>query len=110
MRKIKTLKTGINSKINTVGVLNCIRYLYKQPEYYLTIQQVLQKRNVGKYFESEDGIVWQLQLNYRDQLELVVVQDDNKVHEELDLMQECYTLEAILDTCYKQVRIEYHYI
>lgn len=102
------LKTGINSKINTVGGLNCIKRFDVEPEYNLTIQDIMNIKNIGKYYTSDindEAILW-LTGNVGN-LELTVVKDPDLDEEELYcLADEMYNLDFIVNSMYKEVEFK----
>lgn len=75
-------------------------------EYNLSIQEILDNDNIGKYFKSDDEMIWQLQQNDYCDLELVLIEDLDLLYTPYDRIQDCYTLDAILYTKYKEVQYE----
>lgn len=77
-------------------------------EYNLTIQQVMQKENIGKYYkmENEDMTLW-LSEDSEGYLELIIVDDDYTLEEYLysELQDDVY-LEFIINSKYKEVKYE----
>lgn len=102
------LKTGINSKINTVGGLNCIKHFDVEPEYNLTIQQVLQKENVGKYYklDLDDEVIFTVSYDNEDNsiLELLIIY--NEYDDSYLLAEDVYCLDFIVNSKYKEVEFK----
>lgn len=77
----------------------------KNPEYYLTIQDIMNIKNIGKYYTSDiddEVILWLIGSN--DNLELIVVKDPDLDEEDLYcLADEMYNLGFIVSSMYKEV-------
>lgn len=84
---------------------DCNDCSFYEPEYNLTIQQVLQHENVGKYFRAENDtqITFYLQEGEYSNLEFLIVEDKGYVFNEYSLAQEELFLTDIVDTMYKEV-------
>ena len=81
----------------------------KEPEYNLTIQDVMKKENVGKHFSQEidkNSILW-LTEDENGYLKLLIVKDPVLKDEYLyDEVGETYYLEFIVHTKYKEVQFK----
>lgn len=76
---------------------------YSNSEYNLTIQQIIQKENIGKYYQCENGDVFRLTLNKYNNLELLLVfESDGDIDLYKDI-KEIFCLEAIVTSKYKEV-------
>lgn len=73
-------------------------------EYNLTLIDVMQSENVGKYFadEYEEAILW-LTHDKDNDLELIVVEDMNHPEWVNVRIEDKYTLETIVKTMYREV-------
>lgn len=105
--KFKTGEIIQDSKFRLEHILNYKWFIPKkeQPEYNLTIQDVMQKENVGKYYkmEDEDMLLW-LSEDNDGYLELLVIEDDYTLDEYLyyEIQSNIY-LEFIVNSKYKEV-------
>ena len=80
----------------------------KSPEYYLTIQDIMNVKNIGKYYTSDinDEVILWLTGNVGN-LELTVVKDPDLDEEELYcLADEMYNLDFIVNSMYKEVQFK----
>ena len=87
---------------------DCDKCSQSEPEYNLTIQQALQKENIGKYYTSDinDEVILWLTGNVGN-LELTVVKDPDLDEEELYcLADEMYNLDFIVNSMYKEVEFK----
>lgn len=98
----------INSNNSYLEDLKWFHYK-DEPEYNLTIQQVMQKENIGKHYkmdsQGDDLILW-LTEEY-EELKLLIVKDVTMYDESLYCeIQDDIVLEEIVSTKYKEVQYQ----
>ena len=77
-----------------------------ESEYNLTIQQVMQKENIGNYYKNDylDVIFCLTKNEELDTLELIAVHSNHGIIEKGDLIEEVVTLNDILNLNFKEVQ------
>lgn len=100
------------TKISNFNKFNVIQlkgwYIDTPSEYNLTIQQVMQKENVGKYYklDLDDEVIFTVSYDNEDNsiLELLII--DNEYDDSYLLAEDVYCLDFIVNSKYKEVEFK----
>lgn len=100
------------TKISNFNKFNVLQlkgwYIDTPSEYNLTIQQVMQKENVGKYYklDLDDEVIFTVSYDNEDNsiLELLII--DNEYDDSYLLAEDVYCLDFIVNSKYKEVEFK----